>query len=61
MKTLNISTKKCSYMPPVVERIQLDNEISLVLASDPASPDHGDEVYNVPAYFNNDPFKTNVG
>lgn len=61
MKTLNISTKKRSYKLPVVERIQLDNEISLALESNPASPDNGDEVYNAPAYFNNDPFKINVG
>jgi len=61
MKTINRSKKKRVYMPPVVERIQLDNEISLALASNPATPDSGDEVYNAPFYFNNDPFKTNLG
>jgi hypothetical protein len=61
MKTLNISPNKRCYLSPVIERIQLDNEISLALASNPAAPDSGDEVYNAPSYFNNDPFKTNVG
>jgi len=60
MKTLNMITEKCTYMPPVVECIRLDNEISLALESIPATPDSGDEVYNTPEYFNNDPYKGNL-
>lgn len=61
MKTGINNTDKRSYMPPVIQRIQLDNEISLALESAPATPGSGDEVYNTPEYFHNDPFKTNVG
>ena len=39
--------------------ISLDNEISLALESAP-TPDSGDEVYNTPEYFNNDPYKGNL-
>ena len=59
MKTLNIPTEKRTYQPPVIESISLDNEISLALESAP-TPDSGDEVYNTPDYFNNDPFKGNM-
>lgn len=61
MKTLNIPTEKRTYLPPVIECIRLDNEISLALESAPATPENGDEVYNTPDYFNNDPYKTNLG
>jgi len=33
----------------------------LALESNPATPSNGDEVYNTPANFNNDPFKTHLG
>ena len=59
MKTSNIPTEKRTYQPPVIESISLDNEISLALESAP-TPDSGDEVYNTPDYFNNDPFKGNM-
>ena len=59
MKTLNIPTEKRTYLPPVIESISLDNEISLALESAP-TPDSGDEVYNTPDYFNNDPYKDNL-
>lgn len=59
MKTLNID--KRTYTSPGIECIKLDNEISLALESTPATPDNGDEVYNSPDHFNNDPFKTNLG
>lgn len=59
MKTLNIPTEKRTYQPPVIESISLDNEISLALESAP-TPDSGDEVYNTPDYFNNDPYKDNM-
>lgn len=59
MKTLNIPTEKRTYQPPVIESISLDNEISLALESAP-TPDSGDEVYNTPDYFNNNPYKDNM-
>ena len=49
-------TKKRVYISPEIQLITLDNEISLQLASDPPVPP-GDEVYNKPEYFNNDPYK----
>ena len=39
MKTLNIPTEKRTYLPPVIESISLDNEISLQLASDTTPPE----------------------
>ncbi len=44
------------YQTPIIEKIMMDNEISLVLASDPPTPPG--EVKNnlAPDYFNNDPF-----
>ena len=59
MKTSNIPTEKRTYQPPVIESISLDNEISLALESAP-TPDSGDEVYNTPDYFNNNPYKDNL-
>ena len=59
MKTSNIPTEKRTYQPPVIVSISLDNEISLALESAP-TPDSGDEVYNTPDYFNNDPYKDNM-
>ena len=59
MKTSNIPTEKRTYQPPVIVSISLDNEISLALESAP-TPDSGDEVYNTPDYFNNDPYKGNL-
>jgi hypothetical protein len=56
MKTTTY-TKKSFYSSPLVERITLDNEISLQLASDPL-PGPGETSYNsAPEYFNNDPYK----
>lgn len=51
-------TIKREYISPSIEKIKLDNEISLQLASNPDTPDSGDEVYNTPEYFQNNPFKT---
>jgi len=42
----------------MIEHVKLDNEISLILESDP--PIGPFETKNAPEYFNNDPFKTNV-
>ena len=49
--------QKRAYTTPEIQVVNLDNEISLQLASDPPAPDPGDEVYNKPDYFNNDPYK----
>jgi len=43
------------YVSPIIERIKLDNEISLALESPPVGPDEG--YLKTPEYFNNDPFK----
>jgi hypothetical protein len=58
MKTIEIKKEKRTYNSPKIDRIRLDNEISLALESAPPS----DEGQNItPEYFNNDPFKSNLG
>ena len=59
MNTLENKTAKRFYIVPKVERIKLDNEISLVLASTPPLGP-GETMNSIPEYFNNDPFKTNL-
>jgi hypothetical protein len=60
METRNEKKEKGFYISPDVACVKLDNEISLSLESaPPAGPDEG--MNNAPGYFNNDPFKTNVG
>lgn len=56
MKTIDL--KKRVYTAPLIECVKLDNEISLILESDP--PKGPFESQNAPEHFNNDPFKTNV-
>lgn len=57
MKTQNSNTVKKDYSAPQIEKIQLDNEISLQLESAP-KPDSDDEVMNrTPEYFNTDPYR----
>jgi len=59
---MNTISKKRIYCTPFIERIKLDNEISLVLesaGSDPGEP--GTFSSNATEYFNNDPFKINIG
>jgi len=55
------TTKKCRYKSPQVERIRLDNEISLVLQSDRYP--FGDPEANLQTKdsYDIDPFKINVG
>jgi hypothetical protein len=56
---MNTISKKRIYNSPRIERIQLDNEISLVLVSgDPGDPNAS---LKIPEYFNHDPFKNNMG
>lgn len=50
--------EKRKYTSPVIEKIILDNEIALVLASTPpAGPDEVNAV--IPLNFNNNPFEDN--
>ena len=50
--------KKRTYITPQIERVKLDNEISLILVS--GTEDPGDPQSSIaPEYFNN-PFKTNL-
>jgi len=53
------TTGKKPYNSPRIERIRLDNEISLALES--TQPSGEPNWSKAPEYFNNDPFKTNVG
>ena len=46
------------YSAPIIEHVKLDNEISLILESDP--PIGPFEGKNAPEHFNNDPFKANI-
>jgi len=56
MKT--IFQPKRKYVTPMIERVKLDNEISLVLESDPPTgPNQGSLM--APEHFNYDPFKSN--
>ena len=53
--------EKVTYIAPQIERIILDNEISLALESTP-SPGPGEGAYNkTPEYLTNEPFKSNLG
>ncbi len=57
MKIKIEKTVKLEYVAPLVERIKLDNNVSLSLES---TPPEGYEVHNSkqsPDYFNNDPYK----
>lgn len=53
-----MEAKKQNYTTPIIERVTLDNEISLILVSgEPGEPGAMNEL---PTYFNSDPFKTNL-
>ena len=60
MKEKNNASNRRVYVMPDIERIILDNEISLALESSPPSAP-GEEANNTSEYFNNDPFKANFG
>jgi hypothetical protein len=60
MKTQIENSAKRTYLAPQIEQIKLDNEISLALESSPPTGP-GEPTSQAPEYFNNDPFKTNVG
>ncbi len=48
------------YEIPQIKLIKLDNEISLVLSSDPPIGP-GETMNQVPEYFNNNPYPTPLG
>jgi len=57
---MNTIIDKRVYSQPEITRVKLDNEISLVLESNPAAgPD--EVMNNAHEYFNTDPFKNNMG
>ena len=56
METTSQTNKKRSYHSPVIEKIMLDNEISLTLDSLPPTWESKSDL-KAPEYFNNDPFK----
>jgi hypothetical protein len=61
---MNYIADKRIYSAPTLEYVKLDNEISLVLeSSPPIGPDEGPSASNLnaPGYFNNDPYKTQLG
>jgi len=60
MKDMNIIIDKHIYSKPEIICVKLDNEISLVLESKPAVGPN-EVMNNAPDYFNNDPFKSNMG
>lgn len=62
MKLKNNNSEKRVYSTPVFKRIKLDNEISLILASEPpAGPGEPGYIGSIsPDSFNSDPFKTNL-
>ncbi len=54
MNTINI---KRVYTTPQIERVELDNEISLALESSPPIGPNEEMPFFAPEYFNHDPFK----
>lgn len=59
---MNTISNKQIYSSPQIERIKLDNEISLILVSGNGGDDPNDPTASfLPEYFNNDPFKNNMG
>jgi hypothetical protein len=53
MKTIKTNSKKREYSKPSVERIKLDNEITIMMASLPPDPPGSIQ----PEHFNINPFK----
>ena len=50
-------TSKRFYLKPSISRIELDNEISMVMATDPPVDPEGPGSYLPPDRFDNNPFK----
>jgi len=57
---MNSNPVKCPYNSPEIQRVHLDNEISLILASgDPGDP-HSMSETTIPEFFNTNPHAINV-
>jgi len=56
----NYNKEKRKYSAPLIECVQLDSEISLALESEPPVYE-SNNTQSAPEYFNNDPFKNNIG
>ena len=56
----NITTEKMQYVLPLIERIELDNDISLQLQSLNPSGESTDPEWSSNDTFNNDPYKGNL-
>ena len=56
----NITTEKKQYVQPVIECIELDNDISLQLESDLPDGDPSNPEWSSNDTFNNDPYKGNL-
>lgn len=60
MKTTEQTTEKQMYLYPTIQLIKLDNEISLVLESNPPLGP-GEAASLVPEYMKTNPFRDNLG
>jgi hypothetical protein len=54
---MNTINPKRVYTAPQIERVELDNEISLALESTPPIGPNENMFFSAPEYFNHDPFK----
>lgn len=57
INTRVMETEKTKYISPILERVKLDNDISLALESAPPGGP-SETKNNAPNYFYNDPFKS---
>ena len=53
---MNSENSKIRYIAPLIERIKLDNEISLALASTPPVGPDEENILSVPEFNKNNPF-----
>lgn len=62
MKNIQNNTAfKREYSSPIIGRIALDHEISLILQSEDSNPElEPTWSHNAPGHFNNDPSKNNI-
>ena len=58
---MSIINEKTTYCTPQIERVKLDNEISLVLVSGDPNDPYGSANSVAPEYFNTNPLKGNIG
>lgn len=58
---MNTLMKKQQYHSPQIRRINLDNEISLILISGNPGDPHTQLKQTAPEYFNEQPVKDNAG